>query len=434
MSTRRNDDDPPVRTVRIEIAPRAIIYVLLTIAIVWLAFKLTTVLIVVTVALVLVGTIDPLVLILERRGFRRGRALTAIFASLSIVLALIMIIAIPPLLTQLVHVIQDAPKARDELVTWLETNGYAQSLATQLKGAKLDFAGNAQELLLGHSLDVMAFLTYALTTMFLAVYWLADPVRSKALLYAVVPRAHHVKLARILLELKIIVGGYMRGQLITSATCGSVVFLTLVTLRVENAIAFAIFAAVADVIPLIGGLIATIPVLVAVAHRGPVVLGVVVVLMFVYQEIESRILVPRVYGKVLRLSPAIVIVALLVGASLLGMLGALLALPIAAGVQMVIRELRVEMPGEAPADEKTRTRDLKENMIYEALTEGATAADASVIAGELAAKIKETERTGQSLSGAVPQLVADLSHQLPADPPIEGATFQSHGGDTRDKG
>ena len=88
------------------------------------------------------------------------------------------------------------------------------------------------------------------------------------------------------------------------------------------------------------------------ARRSLIVAGA----MFLYQEFESRILVPRVYGRMLRLSPAIVLVALLVGGTLLGILGALLALPVAAGLQMIVRELRVELPGEGPAARRGRTR------------------------------------------------------------------------------
>ena len=116
---------------------------------------------------------------------------------------------------------------------------------------------------------------------------------------------------------------------------------------------------------------------------------------------------PRVYGKVLRLPPAIVVVSLLVGGTLLGIVGALLALPIAAGLQMVVRELRVELPGETPPDATTRARDERAEHIYEQLVEGATAADAGVIAGELAQKLRQNERTGATLTGELPAIDPD---------------------------
>jgi len=101
---------PHTRTaLRIEIAPRTIVYALLAAAAVWAAFRLSTVLVVVTVALVLVGTLDPLVVWFERRGLRRGRALILIFVGLSLAVALILLLTVPPLVMQVLDLLKDAP-------------------------------------------------------------------------------------------------------------------------------------------------------------------------------------------------------------------------------------------------------------------------------------------------------------------------------------
>ena len=86
---------------------------LIAIAGVWLAFQLVTVLIVVTIALVMVGTLDPMVAWFERRGLQRGRALVLIFIGLA---ALVLLLTVPPLIGQLLHLIEDAPRVRDRLV------------------------------------------------------------------------------------------------------------------------------------------------------------------------------------------------------------------------------------------------------------------------------------------------------------------------------
>src|SRR4029077_7470327 len=181
---------------------------------------------------------------------------------------------------------------------------------------------------------------------------------AKGILYALVPRHSHVKLAKILIELKTIVGGYMRGQLITSVAITIFTFALLTAFKVEDALALAMFAGLTDVIPFVGGYVASAPAVLSVSNRGTAAILIVAAAMFLYQEFESRILVPRVYGRTLRLSPALVLVALLVGGTLLGILGALLALPVAAGMQMIVRELRVELPGEHIA-ESVRARDNK---------------------------------------------------------------------------
>ncbi len=246
--------------------------------------------------------------------------------------------------------------------------------------------------MLGYSTSLFEAIGYGISTLFLAIYLLADPVRSKGLVYAVVPRHHHVKLAKILLELKVIVGGYMRGQLITSLAISAFVFALLTVLGAENALALALFAGLTDIMPFVGGYIASTPVVIAVMPHGTTATLIVLGLMVLYQEFESRILVPRwsAYGHVLRLPPAMVLVALLVGGTLAGILGALLALPIAAGLQMVIKELHVEMPGVTHTDQ-AHLMDERASKVYERLSEGASAADAGVIADDLASIVKKSE-------------------------------------------
>ncbi len=378
---------------RIDITPRTIGFVMLAIALVWLMFQLTSVLIVMVVALILVGTIAPMVAWLEEKGLGRGVALAVVFVLIAGAFVGLLLLTVPPLVAQLIQITADAPKSRDALVAWLAQYEGTDAIIKSARSLPVeDLMARAGSSLLGYSTAIVTALGFALTTMFLAIYLLADPVRSKGAIYAVVSRRHHVKLARILFELEIIVGGYMRGQLITSGAITLFVFILLKIFGVENALAIAIFAGLTDVIPFVGGLIASAPVVAAVAGSGSLAMIVVASIMLAYQEFESRFLVPRVYGRVLRLSPAVVLVALLVGGTLMGILGALLALPIAAGLQMLVRELRVELPGETSADSGVRARDQQAEDIYEQLTEGATAADAGVIASELAGKLKESEK------------------------------------------
>jgi len=114
------------------------------------------------------------------------------------------------------------------------------------------------------------------------------------------------------------------------------------------------------------------------------------------------------------LSPAVVLVALLIGGTLLGILGALLALPMAAGARLIVRELRVELPGEGSADTEVRKRDEKAEHMYEQLTAGTPVEDAAEIAGELAQRIKETEAAGGTLTGEMPVIMKELGTEAPA--------------------
>jgi predicted PurR-regulated permease PerM len=152
-----------------------------------------------------------------------------------------------------------------------------------------------------------------------------------------------------------------------------------------------LFAALADVIPFVGGFVAAAPAILSALPRGVSVVTVVLFALFIYMEFESRILVPKVYGHVLRLSPTAVLVALLAGGTLLGVMGALLALPIAAGLQMILEELRVEMPGDDSDDRSARARNAKTEATYERMSAGSTAPEAGQIASDLAHDIRDAD-------------------------------------------
>ncbi|HEY0251249.1 MAG TPA: AI-2E family transporter [Kofleriaceae bacterium] len=384
---------------RISFDPRVLVWILLAIACVWLAIQLWTVFVVLLVALVLVGTFDPLVGWFERRGLGRGRALALIFLGVTLAIAAVLLLTVPPLVSQLQHIIENAPQERRKLVSFLSQYQWATPFVKSIKAVPIDsLVMRAGDKLLDYSADILTAIGYAVTTIFLALYLLAEPKRAQVGLYALVPRHHHVKLAQILVGLRQIVGGYMRGQLITSVAITIFTFGLLTAFKVEDALALAMFAGLTDIIPFIGGYVASAPAILSVASRGAPSILIVAAAMVLYQEFESRILVPRVYGRTLRLSPALVLVALLIGGTLLGMLGALLALPVAAGVAMIFRELRVELPGEGHAAEAMRERDNRVGDIYEQLAENAPAERAVEIASQLAETIRATEKAGTRVS------------------------------------
>ena len=131
-------------------------------------------------------------------------------------------------------------------------------------------------------------------------------------------------------------------------------------------------------------------------------------------------LVPRVYGHVLRLSAAIVILALLTGGMLMGILGALLALPIAAGLQMIIRELRVDMPGDDSSDVKLRAREERAERVYESLSSGTLPEDAAVIATDLAQEIRQADAAlPVPAPTAIPEGPAEHHAGLSKDDPLK---------------
>ncbi|HEY8887096.1 MAG TPA: AI-2E family transporter, partial [Gallionella sp.] len=240
---------------------------------------------------------------------------------------------------------------------------------------------------------VLKGVAYGVGAIFLALYMMLDRDRLRGALFAVVPRTHHIRLSRILVNLNTIVGGYIRGQAITCGLMFAFMFVLLTACGIPNAMVIAVFGGLADVLPYIGIFITMGPAVAAALPFGAVIVTVVFLLMLSYEEFESRVLVPIVYGRAMRLPSSVVLFSLIAGATLFGIIGALLALPVAATILMLIDTLRVELPGETEqaGDTEIRKIDASGEREYTRRTEGMPAEEASAIAVEMSGVRKKEE-------------------------------------------
>jgi predicted PurR-regulated permease PerM len=388
------DQQPAIRrTLRIEVATPTLLKALCVVGFVWLLLQIWPILLVIAVALMLVGMLAPPIAWLERRGLRRPFAIATVFFGVFVVVALFAALTVPSLVAQILVMLERLPQAQNELADQLARTRLTAPLARSVRSTgSTELTEKLVRGLLSSSTTVAEDLAYVLTCLFLAAYLIIDRDRMRGGLFALVPRGFHVRLSRILVNLETIVGGYTRGQVITSAMMGVFTFIVLTIAHVPNALALAVFAGVADVLPYVGALLACGPAVLAAWSRGLPVTVAVLISLASYQEFESRVIVPRIYGRALRLPAATIMIALLVGGKLLGILGALLALPIAAGIRMVAEELRFELPGEDIDDSATRRRDAREERVFERLAAGAPAQEAAAIATEIAEARVQDER------------------------------------------
>jgi predicted PurR-regulated permease PerM len=354
-------------------------------ACVWLLIELLPIVLVVVVALMIVGMVAPIVAWLERKRVYRGLAIAMVFVAMLVVTALLATLTLPRLLAQVAELLDRLPQTQSWLAEHLQKSRFSAPLAQSVRSTRIpELISNATRAGLTYSPQIIEIVGGAVSAAFLALYLLIDRDRMRGGFFALVPRRFHVRLSRILLGLENIVGGYMRGQVITSALMAVFTFVVLTVAKVPNAIAFAVFAGVADVLPYIGGILAAGPAVVAALIHGPTVALVVLAVLLAYQEFENRFIVPRVYGNVLRLPSSVVIVALLAGGKLMGIIGALLALPVAAAIRLIVEELRFELPGEKPEDPSQRERDELGEKEYRLRAEGVSAEEAAEIATEIA--------------------------------------------------
>ncbi len=370
---------------------------------VWLFLQLWQILLVIVVALMLVGMLNPFVERLEQRGAKRGVAVGIIFGAIFAVIGVATALLLPRLVTQLTDLHEHFPEARESLAKRLDGLAVAAPLASWVRTVKTEtLQGAAKELGISYAPKVFEVVAYALSAFFLALYVLLDRDRLRGTLFALIPRTFHVRASRVLLSLEQVVGGYMRGQVITSGLMAGFALIVLLVARVPNALAIALYAGLVDVLPYVGALLVCGPAFLAALARGTTTAVIVLVILGAYQEFESRVLVPRIYGKVLKLPAATVMVALLVGGKLLGILGALIALPIAAGIRVVVEEWRVSLPGEEPEDAEVRAKDALAEAAFALRSAGVPAIDAATIAAEITEERKAEEDDEEEAASSKP--------------------------------
>lgn len=323
---------------KVEISYRGLVAVGLALLTLWALLRLWPVVLVVITSFIVMAALLPYVEWMVRHGINR------------IVAVLIVILVILLGFGSMVAVV--APAVFDEFRD-LRANLPSYAADVEKFGADLGFDTDrwnlperAEEiewnnLISGsQAVDFGQRVAYGVFTGFtilvLAAYLLVDTHRMRRFLFRFVPEERTPDAQHFLQALSRVVGGYVRGQLITSAIIGLFTTAVLLVMGVPNAVAFGVLAAFADIIPLVGAFIAVIPPVLAAFQESPTQALIVLIALLAYQQFEDRYLVPKVYGQTLNLPAIIVLVAVLAGAELMGIVGVLLALPAAAAGRVVL--------------------------------------------------------------------------------------------------
>ncbi len=320
-----------------------IVGVLVLIAAAW---AVRNILILLVVAAVLAVGLDPAVRRLERLKLPRGWAVAVIFLAAVGFIVLFALLVFPPLVSEVQQLAADIPRYLQRLRTQggflgdLERDYQLSRRLQDLTQRLPSIASSSIGTILGITRSVASAIFNTLTIAILTIYFLVALPRGERMLIAVFTRKERRKAdARTLDEALQRVGGYVSGNLIVSIIAGITSFIFLQIAGVPFAAALAMWVAIADLIPTVGATLGAI-VAVAVAFFSSVADGIATTIYFVaYQQVENYVIVPRVMKKTVDLSPAAVIVSVLIGGSLAGFAGALLALPLAAAAKVVVRDV-----------------------------------------------------------------------------------------------
>ena len=303
------------------------------------------VLVLVIVAAFLAIGLNPIVSRLERAGMRRGAAVAIVFAGLLGFFALFGYAVLPPVINQVANFVDAVPG----YVKDLQNNATIRDLDQRFGLIdKLDqyvttgefgtrIAGNV----LSVTQQVAGFVLKALTVLILTLYFLSSFNSIKRTAYRLVPRTRRARFSLISDEVLSRVGGYVAGAVVVALIAGVASLIWVSSLGIPYPLALALIVTLTDVIPLIGATIGAV-VVTTVAFFVSVPVGIFTGLFFlVYQQIENYVIYPRVMSRSVDVNPAAAIVGALIGGTLLGFVGALLAVPATAAIQLILREVLV---------------------------------------------------------------------------------------------
>ena len=315
----------------------------------WLALNVRAIgstLMLVVVALFLAAGLNPAVEFFERRGMRRSYAVLTVILLFLLALALFLV-AIVPVIADQVHALTDnVPQWLDDL----QRNRQVQRLDDEYdivdKVQKYvtdgDFVGALFGGAVGIGLAVLGALFNGFIVIVLTLYFLASLETTKNALYRLAPASRRDRVSKLGNRVVRSVGGYVSGAFIVAMCAGisSLVFLFVAGLG-QYAVALAFVVALLDVIPMIGATIGAV-IVTAIAFATDWKIGIACVVFYiVYQQLENYVIYPRVMSKSVDVPGAVTVIAALVGAALFGVVGALLAIPTAASILMLVREVWV---------------------------------------------------------------------------------------------
>jgi predicted PurR-regulated permease PerM len=295
----------------------------------------------VVVAVFLAVSLDPAVRWLTARGVRRGLAVAIIFTVFLAILAAFLMSVIPPLVNQFGQLVRHFPdflqSLQDRSAQFRELNTRFQ-LSSRIEDVLGQLPARVTGGVLGVTSQVFGAVVSFLTVVVFTVYFLLDLPRLRHGVVRLFPVDRRERYGRVVDIMVNKVGDYMIGRLAIGFIAGVVAFAGLSALGVPYPLPLAIFIALLDLIPLIGhpiGSVAALIVALITKDLWPTTV-LLAIIFLVYQQIENYFIGPRVLRHSVDISAAAVLLAALIGAAILGVVGALVAIPIAAALKVVL--------------------------------------------------------------------------------------------------
>ena len=360
------------------VVSRTVLFTIAALILLWLLGQLTSVIVRVTLAIILAAGMKPLVDRLTARELRRQgwwtppRGLVVLFvyvitiALVSTASGLILQVVIVELQNLVAGVPVYAPRIVDgvnnlldmipggrEMVADFDIAGQLSGIVSQI----FNVMGQAV-FVFRQLLGLLSGLLDVLMILLMALYITTDGPRIARYLRAFLPPDRHAQASRVTSRIFVRLGGWVSGQLLLCVIIGVVSWVGLTLIGVPYAVVLALIAGIMEAVPNVGPLIAAVPAIIIAALYSPWQALLVAILYLGIQQLENYVIVPRVMSKAVELHPLAVLLALMVGGELMGVLGAVLAVPVTAAISVIVDEIRAERTAPSVDTEDVVSDDL----------------------------------------------------------------------------
>jgi|TARA_Y100000310_G_scaffold170442_2_gene170617 predicted PurR-regulated permease PerM len=339
-----------LKNITVTISPKTVIIAILLLLLVWLLYFLQELVLILLTAIVIAAALEPPVRWLTAHKIPRVASVLLMYALIIGFLFIVFYFFVPPVLSELIGFLSSLPEYVESVSsspgigngTFLisQTQAFSLSqLVSDLQATLSSFSGNVLSTI---STVFGGIFSFVFITVF-AFYFGMQKTGVENFIRVVTPRRHEGYVLDLWKRSQEKIGRWMQGQLILALIVGVLVYLGLTVLGVKYALLLAIIAAMFELIPVFGPILAAVPAVAISFVDGGVTIGFLVIGLYVIiQQFENHLIYPLVVKKVVGVPPLLVILALLVGAKLAGFLGIILSVPVAAVVQELVSDIRKE--------------------------------------------------------------------------------------------
>ena len=325
--------------------------------------SLSTILTYIGAALFLALGLEPAVSALERRRLPRWAAILVVITGVAAVVAALVLAVVPIVVDQVTQLVEAIPSIVEQVnsVDWIEAVQEQfpllaiDEISTQISAALTDFFTNPDQLseLLGGvwqvAIAIGGGLFAVVIVVILTLYFTASLDSMKRATYQLVPASKRARFADLTEQITQSVGRYVIGQVTLAAVNGALSFIFLSIIQAPFPAVLALIAFTFSLVPLVGTLTGSIIIVLACLIPGlgsPLTALVAAIYYLVYMQVEAYLLSPRIMNRAVKVPGALVVIAALAGGSLLGILGALIAIPVAASILLIIKQVVIPRQNE----------------------------------------------------------------------------------------